>query len=186
MPDSWQQHNVVGGDQAGRDINKSVIVARRPTTISALHERLKAEIKADSRTRELVEALQHYANPQDNHPLGLDEKLAAGHREHWRLDAVHLKERFAKRLLEHNLSESAQQILLYALTRAHLFFRTHVQQLIDAGAPDQAIREALTARVVTPVLEELEDNLLNLMADEIEGIVWFLTGNCFIRWTPRA
>lgn len=87
---------------------------------------------------------------------------------------------------EHNLSATAQEILLYAITNTHLHFRTFVEPLISEGADDATLRRVILESVITPTMTDLEENVLALMPDELEGIIWYLTANCFVTWVRNA
>lgn len=180
-----QEGNYVLGDQAGGDIHKTTNIFHPPqgrlSFIQVLNERYKAEQKEFS---DVIGALQHYLNRIDSSPvLGIYYKLNAAE---WDPDeinrAAELKELFAKKLRHHMLSETAQHIIAHVLTRVFNGFRAVIKPLIAANAPAEQIRVAVNERVIEPVFNELEENVLMLHLPEILGALYYLTGNCHVKW----
>jgi len=178
-----QSGNVVAGDQAGRDIIKYITSDNsRPSEMGRLIDRFKAEHQNDPQFEDTVEKLRHYSKPTGDTVLGLDGKLSAGNRQDLLEFATATKEQFAKSLAKHQFSESAQEIHAYLLAEVFTRFNTHVYPLIRQSSTHAQIADAIQTRVVDPVKALLEDNVLGLYADEINGMLFFLTGNCHVRW----
>ncbi len=130
-----------------------------------------------------IAQLQHYLDqPADPDVRGLSEKLKDAARTDQIPAAAALKERVTKKLLEFQFSENAQ--FLFALVLAEIFvnFDKIVRPAIKANRSQAEIDSLVLKEVIDPVLEKLEDNVLNIYKDEILGFVYFLTGNCHIRW----
>ncbi len=54
--------------------------------------------------------------------------------------------------------------------------------MIETSVDQSLINRALVDKVYDRVFEDLEDNFLSLMPIELEGMVWYLTANCYIHW----
>lgn len=178
-----QRENVVKGDLAGRDLIKHVYHAEtRATTISTLLERYKKEQECDEPFDGWIVEIEHYRKPIEDPPIGLEAKLEkAGRTKDYRLAAIY-KEQFAKKLVKHQLSQTAQYIFAYVLARIEHLFLTYVEPLLDAGAERNVVTKALAERVIDPVIDELEGNVLIITHAELRGMVFYLTGNCYLRW----
>ena len=68
---------------------------------------------------------------------------------------------------------------------AEVYSRFHlaIAPMIAADAELGAINKAVQHEIIEPIQQMLEENVLELYADEINGMLYFLTGNCHIRWT---
>ena len=184
MADLVQKGNTVRGDLAGGNIVKTTILeARKLTLISRLNQQLARELSENANAREMSERLRHHIDgPEGANPLGVELKLKRAQKDLWIGDAIRLKEGFSKRLFQYNLSPSGDALFTFLLVNVLQRFNAIVAPHLHDGTSDALLRKTLFEELVRPVFDELEDNPLGLMPDEIEGVVWFLTGNCFIRW----
>jgi hypothetical protein len=41
------------------------------------------------------------------------------------------------------------------------------------------------SQIISPVSELLGENVLDIYPDELSGMLYFLTGNCHIRWVSK-
>jgi hypothetical protein len=55
--------------------------------------------------------------------------------------------------------------------------------MIALNADLTEIKRAVQHEIIDPIEAMLGENVLDLYADEINGMLYFLTGNCHIRWT---
>jgi len=184
-----QSQNTVAGDQAAGDINKNQISfnyaydSQRRTDIAVLIEKFRVEREGDIKFYETVDKLEHYKSSPPGEPtLTLEEKLEKGGCADQLRFARQTKELFSKNLVQFQYSESAQRI--HALLLAEVYSRFHrlVSPLIHQGADINAINRAVQVEIIEPVQRLLQDNVLELYAAEINGMLYFLTGNCHIRW----
>ncbi len=94
-----------------------------------------------------------------------------------------MKELFAKKLLEHQLYESAQAADAYLLGEVCTRFNSHIYPLIIKKAADELVAQMIESQVIEPVMHLLsEDDCLAHCREEVYGMVYFLTGNCHINW----
>jgi len=186
MGDVSQEGNVVFGDLAGGSIDKSVRIyaGKGPTEMQRLIEKFRKERGTDIPFQQTVDRLRHYSTQVSTEQVvGLEAKLEAGHRDDLLEFAKTTKERFAKKLALFQLSESAQEIHAYLLAEVYTRFNNHVAPLIRDGEQPAAVHAAIQASVIDPIQTLLEDNVLQLGTEEINGMVYFLTGNCYVKWT---
>lgn len=57
-----------------------------------------------------------------------------------------------------------------------------VYTLICNNAPQENIDKLITERIINPVKQELGINLFKYDEEDIMGMIFFLTGNCHIKW----
>ena len=57
-----------------------------------------------------------------------------------------------------------------------------VLPLVQAGASQELVDAAMLEKVISPALQMLESNPLMLNKMDIQGLVYFLAGNCYVRW----
>ena len=181
-----QKGNIVGGHQAGRDVNITQRNDSR-TTMRTLTQRFRDEMQEDKTFRQVVDSLQYFleSSPPEA-SLDLEQKLSAAKRENHLSEATALKELFAKKLALHQLSPVAQEIFAWALGHMQIAFQVHVRPLIAVDEPPEVIDRAVLEKVIQPTIAELEENVLILNYQELRGMLYYLTGNCHIEWHIRA
>jgi len=184
-----QKNNKVLGDQAGGNIDKSIThhyaaPSKSSDTMSFLIAQFKEEFKNDQQVAELIERLEHYSSNVDAKAevIGLGNKLETGGYSAYIDHAQSMKEAFVKKLMKYQFYESAQQIYVYVLAEIYTKFHLKVYPLIIDRKSSDVVLEAVSDSVVDPLIERLGENVLHLYADEINGALYFLTGNCHIKW----
>jgi hypothetical protein len=180
-----QQGITAGRDFAGGDINQTTnnLYVGRVSAMQALIRMYHAEKQENVEFCEVLADLQHYlVAPGGGEPIGLEAKFTLAGLEADFLDAAQRKEMFAMKLKRNQLSRAAQEIFSLIMGRAVLLFRTYVKPIIDARFDRAVVHQTLVERVIDPIMEELEDNVLLLKYPDLEGMVYFLTGNCHLRW----
>jgi len=168
---------------AGGDINKTIVVPTDSKYLAELYKRLQAEIEGNAQVRELIEDLEHYASRIPGDVIGLEAKLTNGQRTDLLDFAARTKERFSKKLLKYQFFESAQKIYLFLLAEVYTRYRNTVYPLIQSNQPPAAVTQAIQGQIIDPIEKMLGQNMLDMCSDEINGILYFLTGNCHIKWT---
>ena len=181
--------SVGNGDVVGGSKFSSTYVFTGPvsqiTHLSIEYE--KEMMRCTNGISDFLPELKHYMSAiSSEQVLGLEEKLLIADRGKQIEDASRQKETFAKHLHKHATSKSAQRIFLYLLGELLYRFRTYVKPKIDDGIPKQAIDRAVFEDVVMPAMQGLERNVLNLYHEEIWGMIYYLTGNCHIRWSKEC
>lgn len=156
-----------------------------PNRMSTLIESFKREREKDEVFTGIVTKLKRYATSIDgtDSVKGLADKLErAGYQDllHY---AMIVKEQFVKKLTEFEFSKSAQQMQGVLLAEVFTRFHHSVWPLLTAGRSQQEVMAQVQAHVIEPVMNMLGENVLSMDADELSGILFYLTGNCHIRWT---
>ncbi|HAY37440.1 MAG TPA: hypothetical protein DCY57_10815 [Bacteroidetes bacterium] len=179
-----QTHNHAEGDiVAGDKIEHNVFNSSDSSEMSSWIEKYEEESALPGDLTELIEQLSGLLYPDhlDDQP-DLTKKLSAGGLGGDVGHALAMKERFSKRLMAQQHHRAAQQIYLLLLSHARTHFMAYVRPLIESNRPKYEVKAAFFEHVVLPVHKMAEKNPLSLDHTHIEGMVYFLTGNCFLRW----
>jgi hypothetical protein len=184
-----QTNNTVeGGDMAGRDIIKPVYNIGRisfggQSQLERLYARLEKEKSESPVFSEIVDELLHFKKyAKDTEVLGIEKKLENGNRLEYLNFAEKTKEKFVQKLLVNEHSETAQLIYAFLLAKVYTSFETNVYPRLCEGHPNEFINQLVSEYVVKPLEDILGDNLLRIYDNEINGMIYYLTGNCHIKW----
>lgn len=177
----------VGNDitQAGNDVYKdcTFISDCKAGGLAKKIDELRDNIKNDPAAGEFVEMLLDYMKRKDGSTvIGLEEKLKLAGRLDIYQDAEYLKSKFAKKLLKEELSISAQKAYAHILSYINTAFAAKVLPRIRNGEQFNAIDSSVMADIVEPVYGAVSTCSLEITTDTIRGMLYYLTGNCYIRW----
>jgi hypothetical protein len=179
IQDSSIDGKVVGRDDYSLTINTSY--EQRSKYLEDLYEKAQREISENKELREFCEDFDYINSGKD--VIGLEEKLKNGNRENLIDWAKETKEMFHKKLFKSaQLSFSAQQINAYILSNIKRTFIEEVYVLICNNTPQEQINMVITERIIKPIKAELGINLFQYNDADIQGMIYFLTGNCHIKW----
>jgi hypothetical protein len=179
----------VGGKLVGRDDHSITISTpqERSIYLDDLYNRFVLEKETNEELKEICEELDYFNSQIDGEQMvGLESKLIAGHKPQAIIDyAKIVKERFHKKLFKTSqYSLVAQDVNVYILSKVRRSFMTEIYTLISKGENDEKINALITERIINPVKADLGVNLFKYTEDDIMGMIFFLTGNCHIKWTP--
>jgi hypothetical protein len=155
----------------------------RVSYMAELLERFKEELDSDSQLKDFIKEFDYYNAKIEGDVLGLEQKLRDGNREFLIDFALRAKEKFYKKALKFQFSESAQKINVFLLAKVESNFFNHIAPKIRDGHPVDEVNSLIQELLIKPVLQELDDNLLDFNDTDINGMLYFLTGNCHIKWT---
>jgi hypothetical protein len=174
-----QNHNIVEGDIAGGNIvkiNTGTVVSPLGNLMVKLREEIKNQVKCD----ETLPALRRYQSNVDM--IGLEEKLKRGKREDLIERAMFYKEQFVKELTKKQMHQAAQEIYIELLEIIFHRFRANVTLVICSGASNQQVDKVISEQV-TYIMDNIVMENRDLFSQvEIEGMFYFLTGGCHVRW----
>ncbi|SRR5579862_5862426 len=186
-----QKNLSVGGDNAGGDVNKPTYnistatgdTHAAVTFVARLTKKYREEKEKNATFRQTVEKLEHYQTPASGEPiLTLEEKLQKGGREDLINFALRTKEMFTKKLAKHSLFESAQEINAFLLAEVFSRYHEFVYPHVCKSASIEAVNALVRTHIIDPLLGILGENVLGHYSDDINGMLYFLTGNCHIKW----
>jgi hypothetical protein len=173
--------NVIGRDDNSFNINNSY---ERSAYLQDLYEKFLKEKTENQELHEFCEELDYLNSIIDKEVIGLEQKLKDGRREYLIDYAKDVKERFHKKLIQTTqYSSVAQDINIYLLTKVRRGFMMEIYKLICDNEPQEKIHLLITERIINPVKTDLGINLFRYTEDDIMGMIFFLTGNCHIKWS---
>lgn len=176
------------GDVAGRDIThhhyQAPVVYREDKRLRALVEEHELEIKLDQEYKDFSDKLNHFLHRKVEGTLrNLDEKLRDGDREHLVDMAMELKESVTKKIVKNSHFESAQKIYTYLLAQIRITFQGEIRSRIKSKKFEAyQIDDLVVNRIIEPLLNSVEDCSLLIDKEELYGLLYILTGNCYIEW----
>lgn len=179
-----QNSNEVAGDLVGG--NKSVnnfqsIYAESNAELLALYAKLKSD-NADASDGKFCDKLEHYLSANSNVDVrGLAEKLTAGGREEQIAFATFLKQEATKAVMKHQTSRTAQRIYTIVLDELHTRFSLKVTPLIQDGAGRTEVDWSIQS-ILDEIRVMLGENVLEITVKDLLALLYFLGGNCHIRW----
>lgn len=183
MPKAIIAGNQIAGDFAGRDVNTTYQIQSPPSAIREMAQKFRKECAEDERLAHFVEQLQHFINRAANEPTrDLEAKLIAGGRGDMVVEAIELKEHFAKKLTRLQFSEQAQEIFAHILSKIHAYFTMNVKPHLLEGAPRSQIDAKIYSELLSPLHDDLGSSPLGIDMRDLQGMLYFLAGNCHIKW----
>ncbi len=151
--------------------------------INPLVRFLNALEYAQEDTAELLaisEELQTYFCERD--VVGLEAKLSAAGRVDLLENAIYEKHRFSQKIARIQFSLQLRQVYHHILAMLVQRFRNGVLPLINDGASPLVVDSAVM-KIVTDVYSCTSDApQLNLTETDIQAMIYFLTGNCHLKW----
>ena len=181
LPMVRQDGNIAGENIVGRDL---ILLPEKKTPLRRMVESYRLEVEQECEHKEFIDELQDYMKRVPGHDQrNLEEKLASAARDDLIANAKILKEKFAKKLYKHTFSPLAQQIFVDILAMINSIFQLKVKPLIYENKPSRVVDKAIYDEIVQAVYSEVGGNSdLGINMDYIQGMLFYLTGNCYIDW----
>jgi len=185
-----QSHNDVEGDLvAGDKVDKSKTTVIQLVSngggsdeLAALYEKLRADGIGDASHGKFSEKLQHYMSATtDGDIRGLEAKLLESGRGEQLRAATDLKERAFKSIMRYQTSRTAQRVFTIVLSELHARFTLTVTPVIQEGADRVAVDQCIHA-ILQATKSMLGENVLEFDVMDLFGLLYYLGGNCHIRW----
>ncbi|TNI45678.1 ABC-three component system protein [Aeromonas veronii] len=180
-----QKHNQLdNGDLVGGNKfeNNNYYLPQENKELIRLYEQFRVEQSNQTTCTSFSAKLQHYLTEiTDSEVRGLDLKLKESGREDMIFFAQGLKEVATKQIMQYQTSPSAQKIYTIILDELHTKFMLTVRPQIQADASRMVIDLAIE-NILDKVRNMLGENALELTVKDLLGFLYFLGGNCHIRW----
>lgn len=183
-----------GGNVVGRDlhdhstqiINNYVppVIYRQDHRLRELVEAHEKEIQKDEQYREFSSQLNNFLERKVEGKLrDLGQKLTDGNRDFLLDYAMDVKERVSKKIMRFSHYKSAQELYTYIITNIRATFLHEISPRIKSGDfKSYQISDLVEEKIIQPVLDSVHGCSLNIDKDELYGLLYILTGNCYIEW----
>lgn len=193
-PSKTTQSDIVAGKNVvGRDDNSvtnttynvnTPVMFKADANLGKLIAAHELEIEKDPSYKDFTERLHKFLYKEVTGELrDLEQKLEDAKREHLSYFAMDVKERITKKIQKSSHYQSAQHIYTYLLSNIRAAFQHEVYGKIKSGNFEQhEIDDLVSSRIVEPYLQNVDGCSLNIDKDEIYGLLYILTGNCYIQW----
>ena len=161
-----------------------IITFQHHTALCELwRENYRHEIEQDNNHQEFIDELQDYMKRVPGiEQRNLEEKLLAAKRDDLVVNAKHLKEQFTKKIYKHTFSPTAQNIFVHILAKINSCFRLRIKPLIHENSSPRTVDEAIYKEIVECIYMDVGNSELSINMDDIHGMLFYLTGNCYIEW----
>ena len=179
-----QSGNSAQGDIVGGNQHKTVYnVSGPPSPLSQLYEKFRKSVEGQPVAAQISEQLLHYCSVDtDGDVRGLDAKLLDAGRPDLRRHAALMKESATKLIMKWQTSGVAQDILTVILSELYATFILEVTPAIQAGKSREEIDALISEKVIKSASSMLGENDLMLTSRDLLGLLFFLGGNCHVRW----
>lgn len=179
-----QSGNQAHGDIVAGDQSKTIYNIVNPKSpLASLYEKFRQASEGQPIAASISEQLQHYCSRDtDGDVRGLEQKLTDAHRTDLLRAASLMKEAATKLIMKWQTSGIAQDILTVVLGELYASFILEVTPAIEAGKSREDVDALINEKVIKPTALLLGDNDLMLTARDLLGLLFFLGGNCHVRW----
>ena len=180
---------------AGRDVHDNStcitnhnypapVIYRQDHRLRDLVKEHEQEIQRDKQYQEFSNQLNNFLERRVAGKLrDLGQKLTDGKRDFLLDYAMDVKERVSKKITQFSHYKSAQELYTYILTNIRTTFLHEISPRIRSGDfKVYEISDLVEEKIIQPVLESVHGCSLNIDKDELYGLLYILTGNCYIEW----
>jgi len=176
---NWLRNITAGGDVVGRDKITNILPA--PTQMDLLSQKYVEEKSNQQVTYVIIDELTHYSN--ENYDIrDLTEKLEDAGFGYLVDVGEELKEEVSKLIIRNQHYKSAQKIITYLLAEVESIFNANIKKRLLDVKEEAALKLLFRAHLEKEIQAHLGDNVLEIFNRQINGMVYFLTGNCHLEW----
>jgi len=176
---SWIRNITAGGDVVGRDKTTNILPA--PTQMDLLTKKYVEEKSNQQETNEIIDELTHYSN--ENYDIrDLTEKLEDAGFGYLIETGEELKEEVSKLIILNQHYKSAQKIITYLLAEVESIFNANIKGKLLTTKEESALKLLFRTHLEQEIQAQLGENVLEIFNRQINGMVYFLTGNYHLEW----
>ena len=170
-----------GGDVVGGDKNEIQLVLPRPSQLDLLYDEYKEECEEQRLTNEFTEELTHYKN-RKSEVRDLTQKLTEAGFDYLIDKAEELKEVIAKLIVKFQHYKSAQKALTFLLSEVESLFNSEIKPRLTTANSEADVMKIFRDYLECEIQDKLGANVFEIYYRQINGMVYFLTGNCHLEW----
>ncbi|MGY6628448.1 MAG: ABC-three component system protein [Oceanicaulis sp.] len=184
MSDRINQKNIRAHNVAGRDVNIN-IDPNLIKQLESLADRLEKEMDESALCHQISDDLMGYGYGEDGLANKLEEKLGLAELNDRIENALFMKDSFRRSLERHIHFMSAQRIYTVIMAAILHKYQAYVIPLIKSGMSGDELYTSISELIVDPLANSMPASPLDADHTRIWGVLYFLTGNCFIWWSKR-
>ncbi|SFX54773.1 hypothetical protein SAMN02745752_02031 [Marinospirillum alkaliphilum DSM 21637] len=129
----------------------------------------------------IIDELNHYNNKKYD-IRDLAEKLEDAGFGYLIEVGEELKEEVSKLIIRNQHYKSAQKIITYLLAEVESIFNANIKSKLLGVREEAVVRLLFRTHLEKEIQAHLGDNVLEIFNRQINGMVYFLTGNCHLEW----
>lgn len=145
-----------------------------------------AVLALDGVATDILADYQFYTTAAEDDRRDLAQKLIDVGRSYQVKGAERKKERFNMTLRRNIAQPAAVTRYTRLMADVETRFNRHVARLIAAGAPPEAVDEAIQREIVNPCATTHSVAGSEISASLVDSALYYLAGNCHIRWDDGA
>lgn len=168
------------GDVVGRDKITTNILPQ-PTQMDMLTSRYKVEIKDNITTSTIIDELCHYQNSKFD-DRDLCEILEDAGFDYLIEEAEALKELVSKLIIKNQHYRSAQKIITFLLSEVESIFNSTIKPKLTGVNCESDLKVIFREYLEREINSHLGENALEIFNRQINGMVFFLSGNSHLEW----
>lgn len=176
---SWLRDITAGRDFIGRDKITNILPA--PTQMDVLSQKYVEEKSNQQTTHVIIKELTHYSN-EEHDIRDLNEKLEDAGFGYLIEVGEELKEEVSKLIIRNQHYKSAQKIISYLLAEVESIFNATIKSKLLDAKEESAVKLLFRTHLEKEIQDRLGENVLEIFNRQINGMVYFLTGNCHLEW----
>ncbi|WP_321890541.1 MULTISPECIES: ABC-three component system protein [Burkholderia cepacia complex] len=174
------QGDIIAGNKSETTFN--FINQQTISELTRLYEAMKENGVGESSGDVFCDQLEHYLSKStDGDVRGLEAKLQESGRADQIPAATRMKQQAAKAVMRYQTSRTAQRIYTIVLDELYTNFSLTVSPAIQSNADRIEVDQRIHA-VLQNTRGVLGENLLELSVRDLWALLYFLGGNCHIRW----
>lgn len=176
---NWFKNITAGGDIVGRDKISNILPT--PTQMDLLSQMYVEEKSNHQVTHLIIDELTHYSNEKYD-IRDLTEKLEEAGFGYLIETGEELKEEVSKLIVRNQHYKSAQKIITYLLAEVESIFNANIKSKLLTVTEESALKLLFRTHLEQEIQAHLGENVLEIFNRQINGMVYFLTGNCHLEW----
>tara|TARA_B100000446_G_scaffold137411_1_gene129777 strand:+ start:1986 stop:2525 length:540 start_codon:yes stop_codon:yes gene_type:complete len=176
---SWIRNVTAGRDVIGRD--KITNILPSPTQMDLLSKKYVEEKSNQKVTSLIIDELTHYSNEKYD-IRDLKEKLEDAGFGYLVETGEELKEEVSKLIVRNQHYNSAQKIITYLLAEVESIFNANIKNNLLSIEEETQLKLLFRTQLEQEIQAHLGENVLEIFNRQINGMVYFLTGNCHLEW----
>ncbi|WP_380711227.1 ABC-three component system protein [Shewanella submarina] len=160
-------------------------VLPKPTQLDHLSKAYKNEVTGKQLTFEFIDELLHYKTKKKERRDLAKKLFDAGLSEHLE-DAEELKELITKLIMKYQHYNSAQKIITLLLAEVESIFNVEIKPKLHPQITMVEVKALIRTCIEIEISEKLGENVLEIYNRQINGMVFYLTGNCHLEWDDAS
>lgn len=155
---------------------------------TGFRKKVMTSLKNKESVNSCIDELATFMNKKtEESTIGLEQKLTEAGYIDFLERAMETKEHFVKLLSKNMYSISFQKIIYAAIDEAISSFIYVIRPIIDSGSPPSQVMNRVSDQIFERLYRDVADiDEFDFEKCTIEGLVFFLTGNCFLKWAQNA